>query len=279
MRRMFAIVVLSTGLTAAATTADAYVSYGQDLRFVADTSATNSSGNGTIALCHLVDYASIFFIPVYTAVDSYVLSSDGCTGEDYSELTADNFATLQLAGMIPADVPPVAKAELKDIIAGNALLILGALALFFKLLIAVIRRDGRPSRKAKAPDALAIHSLVAMSQVAVADGKIDAKEIHQIAQILTRLTGRGYDADQISELLNRLNPSSADLEHVGQDLSEKDRQIVLEAALNIAVADGEIHPNEYAVVSDLAQQLRIGADQFRSAMARISTHLQTVQPA
>nr|WP_245581515.1 TerB family tellurite resistance protein [Octadecabacter arcticus] len=56
-----------------------------------------------------------------------------------------------------------------------------------------------------------------------------------------------------------------------------DRQIVLEAALNIAVADGEIHPHEYAVVSELAQRMRIGADQFRSALARISVHLQIVQ--
>ncbi|MDB4053954.1 TerB family tellurite resistance protein [Octadecabacter sp.] len=55
--------------------------------------------------------------------------------------------------------------------------------------------------------------------------------------------------------------------------------MVLEAALNIAVADGEIHPHEYAVVSELAQRMRIGADQFRSALARISAHLQTVQPA
>jgi hypothetical protein len=59
----------------------------------------------------------------------------------------------------------------------------------------------------------------------------------------------------------RLNPSPSDIEQVGRDLSDKDRQIVLEAALNNAVADGEIHPNEYAVVSELAA-LRIGADQF-----------------
>ena len=125
---------------------------------------------------------------------------------------------------------------------------------------------------------LAIHSLVAMSQVAIADGRIDDAEVHQIAQILTRLTGKGYGPQQVMEMLQRLNPSAADLAQVGQDLSEKDRQIVLEAALNIAVADGEIHPNEYAVVSDLAQRMRIGSDQFRSAMARISAHLQTVQP-
>jgi hypothetical protein len=45
-------------------------------------------------------------------------------------------------------------------------------------------------------------------------------------------------------MLNKLNPSSSDIEQVRQDLSDKDRQIALEAALNFPVADGEIHLNE-----------------------------------
>ena len=278
MRKLFTMIALSFGLTAAATTADAYISYGEDLRFVAETNVPNANGVGKVALCHLVDFASLVSLPVYTSVNSYVLSSDQCTGANYSELSLDNFAVMQTAGLIPADIPAIAKADLQSLIMGNALLILGVVAVIFKLLFSALNRGG-VSRKAKAPDALAIHSLVAMSQVAIADGKIDAAEIRHIAQILTRLTGRAYDPEQVTELLNRLNPSASDLEQVGQDLSEKDRQIVLEAALNIAVADGEIHANEYAVVSDLAQHMRIGADQFRSAMARISAHLQTMNPA
>ncbi|MCF2906619.1 TerB family tellurite resistance protein [Octadecabacter sp. CECT 8868] len=160
-------------------------------------------------------------------------------------------------------------------IQNNIWLVAGALGL---LICVIVLKNLIGRRTEKAPDALAIHSLVAMSQVAIADGRIDDAEVRQIAQILTRLTGTSYGPDQVMEMLQRLNPSAADLEQVGQDLSLKDREIVLEAALNIAVADGEIHANEYAVVSELAQRMRIGADQFRSAMARISAHLQTVQP-
>ncbi|MBU2991762.1 TerB family tellurite resistance protein [Octadecabacter sp. 1_MG-2023] len=160
-------------------------------------------------------------------------------------------------------------------IQSNIWLIAGVLGL---LICVIVLKKLIGGRAEKAPDALAIHSLVAMSQVAIADGRIDDAEVRQIAQILTRLTGTSYGPDQVMEMLQRLNPSAADLEQVGQDLSKKDREIVLEAALNIAVADGEIHANEYAVVSELAQRMRIGADQFRSAMARISAHLQTVQP-
>ena len=91
---------------------------------------------------------------------------------------------------------------------------------------------------------LAIHSLVAMSQVAIADSRIDEAEVHHIANILTRLTVRSYAAQQVTDMLKKLNPSSSDIEQVRQDLSDKDRQIVLEATLNFPVADGEIHLNE-----------------------------------
>jgi uncharacterized membrane protein YebE (DUF533 family) len=95
---------------------------------------------------------------------------------------------------------------------------------------------------------------MAMSQVAIADGRLDDAEVHHIANILTRLTGTPRATTDHRYMLNKLNPSPSDIEQVGRDhISDKDRQIVLEAALNIAVADGEIHPNEYAVVSELAR--------------------------
>jgi uncharacterized tellurite resistance protein B-like protein len=196
----------------------------------------------------------------------------------YRDLSSENFQDLQAAGMIPADLPAVPKMALTDLIAGHAWIILGAFGLMMRGMAMI--GSGRPrKRKAPAPDALAIHSLVAMSQVAVADGRIDDAEIRQISSILTRLTGKGYSMAQVSQLLAQLSPSPSDMAQVGQDLSDADRQIVLEAALNIAVADGEIHPSEYAVVSDLAQRMRIGSDQFRSALNRIAAHLQTVQTA
>lgn len=276
MRRFFLMIALAAGLTSIAASAQAGAGrWGQDLRFVADTTIP---GGSRVSLCHLVDFASFLFVPVYTTVEGYALSNDGCTGETYSDLTHENFQILQAAGMIPADVPATPALPLKDLIAGHAWLILGALGLTLRGM-AMLGSGRRRNRKAPAPDALAIHSLVAMSQVAVADGRIDDAELRQISSILTRLTGKGYSMAQVSQLLAQLSPSPSDMAQVGQDLSEADRQIVLEAALNIAVADGEIHPSEYAVVSDLAQRLRIGSDQFRGALNRIAAHLQTVQTA
>ena len=277
MRKFISTAVLLIGLTTATSANAGAARWGTDLRFVAETSIPTAGGAGMMSLCHYVDFADFIFVPAYTRLKGYALSSDGCTGDSFREVTPENFVALQQAGMISTDLPTTPTVDLKSLLRGHAWLIAVGVGLFFKGLMAVADRRRGP-RRAKSPDALAIHSLVAMSQVAIADGRIDDAEVHQIAQILTRLTGKSYGPAQITDLLARLNPSASDLDQVGQDLSEKDRQIVLEAALNIAVADGEIHPNEYAVVSDLAQRMRIGADQFRSAMARISAHLQAVHP-
>ena len=276
MRKFLPILALAFGLTTTATTADARISYGEDLRFVAETTIPAAQGT-SVSLCHLVSYANALFVPVYTSVKTYVLSPDGCTGDSYRTLSAEQFSAMQSAGLISADLPASPSANIKDWIWGHAWLIVAAVGILFKMLMVLADRRRR-RRKSGAPDALAIHSLVAMSQVAIADGRIDDTEVQQISSILTRLTDTSYGPQQVMDLLSKLNPTPSDIDQIGEGLSEKDRQIVLEAALNIAVADGEIHPNEYAVVSDLAQRMRIGADQFRSALARISAHLQAVQP-
>lgn len=250
--------------------------YGTDLHFVAETTIPSPGNGQTIALCHLVDYMHVLFVPVYTIVEGYALATDNCASDTYRDLTAENLADLQAAGFIDASIPAKPQVTLADLAWGHAWLIAGALGLLYRGL-SLLPRGRR--RRAATPDNLAIHSLVAMSQVAVADGHIDDREIRQISSILTRLTGQGYSIEQVSELLQQLNPSPNDLAQVGQDLSDADRQIVLEAALNIAVADGEIHPSEYAVVSDLARRMLIGADAFRGALNRISAHMQTMQPA
>lgn len=277
MKQIATIIALALGL-AAATTAEAGAGrWGNDLRFVAETTVPAQGGIGTLALCHRVDFAELVFVPVYTRIEGYALSPEGCAGDLYRDLTVEQLAQFQSVGMIARDVPLVPSADFKSLVWGHMWLILGAAGLLARGVGMVA--SGRIPRKDKAPDMLAIHALVAMSQVAIADGRIEDKEVHQIAMILTRLTGKSYGPAQVFDMLQRLNPSNRDLEQIGLDLSDRDRQIVLEAALNIAVADGEIHASEYAVVSDLAQRMRIGADQFRSALGRISAHLQTVRPA
>lgn len=271
MRSFAPLIALTFGLLATTASAQGAASVG--LQYVSETSIEGA--NGPLSLCHRVDQKQILSVPIYTRLPGYAVSADACTGGEFRALTAQDVASLQAEGLIPASLPITPKASLQDTLVGHTGFILGGLGLL-ALIGAALRL--RPRGKSRSKDMLAIHSLVAMSQVAIADGRIEDGEVRNIANILTRLTGTAYAPAQVMDMLSQLNPSASDLAEVGQDLSDKDREIVLEAALNIAVADGDIHPNEYAVVSELAQRMRIGADQFRAAMARISAHLQTVQP-
>jgi len=245
--------------------------WGTDLRFVASTTIP-ANGGQTLSLCHLVDTMEILFVPVYTVVEGYALAKDNCSSDSYGDLSNAQLASLKADGLVAADIPDTPQLNPTQFAWGHAWLIFGALALVFRGLMFLMSRNGR-SRRKNVRDTLATHALIAMSQVAVADGRIDQSEIKSISALLARLTGRGYSMDQVSDLLSRLAPSRDDLAQVGQDLSQKDRQIVLEAALSIAAADGEIHPSEYAVISDLAQRMAISADQFRTTLARASAHL------
>ncbi|MBT8412334.1 MAG: TerB family tellurite resistance protein [Octadecabacter sp.] len=276
MTRIASIIALTLGLTAATTAHAGAAGRGNDLRFVAETTVPAQGSTETMSLCHLVDVMDVLYVPVYSRIEGYALSPTGCTGDTYQALTLEQLAQFQAVGMISSDIPLVPSTDFKSLIWGHMWLVLIGFGLLARG-IGLIASARKP-RGDKAPDPLAIHALVAMSQVAVADGGIDAAEVRQIAAILTRLTGTSYSPEQVVDMLNQLNPTHNDLEQVGLDLSDADRQIVLEAALNIAVADGEIHATEYAVVSELAERMRIGADQFRSALGRISAHLQTIQP-
>jgi len=254
MRQLLKMPAFGLCLVVASPADAAFGRWGTDLRFVADTTIPANDGQA-ISLCHLVDTVEILFVPVYTVVEGYALAKDNCTSDTYGDLSNAQLASLKADGLVAADIPDTPQLNPTQFAWGHAWLIVGALALVFRGFMFLTSRNGR-SRRKNVPDALATHALIAMSQVAVADGHIDQSEIKSISALLTRLA-----------------PSRADLAQVGQDLSQNDRQIVLEAALSIAVSDGEIHPSEYAVVSDLAQQMAIGADQFRTTLARASAHL------
>ncbi len=276
MKRYAPILALALGLTAA-TAANADVGrWGSELRYVADTTVPTSAASGVASLCHIVESAEFLSLPVYTRTTGYSLSPVGCSVNLSRKLSMEEFVDLQIGGYIPQDIPIIATSDITSRLWGHAWLVFGGLAVV--LAAARITMGARKPRRAPTPDALAIHSLVAMSQVAIADGRIEDGEVLQIAHILTRLTGKSYGPGQVMEMLKTLNPSASDLAQVGEDLSDKERQIVLEAALNIAAADRDIHPTEYAVVSELAQRMRIGSDQFRTTLARLSAHLQTVRP-
>lgn len=205
MRHILLFSTLAFGLFLTANAAQARGSIGQwgnDLHHVADTQIPSlTDPNRSIAVCHLVNYMHVLFVPVYTQIEGYALSNDGCEGEMYRDLSSENLADLQASGLVDPALPASPRLTLKALIWGHAWIIVAVVAALFKLAIWWRSRPTHRGASKAQPDTLAIHSLVAMSQVALADGSIDDREIRQISSILTRLTGRGYSVEQVADLL------------------------------------------------------------------------------
>lgn len=270
---LIAVLPLMVGLAAPSAIQAGVLTQRETLRFVAHTAIPPTDSATSISLCHSIDQTALLGLPVYTQTKGYALAEYKCAAGTAQDLSAQHLADLQAAGFVSASLPSEAKANLVQFFWGHAVLVLMGLLLFARSIINIIRHERRT--KPASPDALALHSLVAMSQVAVADGSLETPKKQQISQILTRLTGQFYTVEHVSDLLDRLAPSADDLADVGLNLSDKDRQIVLEAALNVAVSDGHIQPKEYEIVTYLAERMRIGAEPFRSALRRIAGHLHT----
>jgi uncharacterized tellurite resistance protein B-like protein len=247
---------------------------GEKLVFVSPSSIPidlNAPSGGNMSICHLVDTMSIVFVPLYTSVQSYVLSDQNCEGDTFYNISQEQFASFQAMVLIPADLPAEPKLSVSQLIFGHAFIIFVAMGLFFKLLINFRSRPRKPKVSSEA----VMQTMAAMCHMSTVDGDVDENEIREISAIMMRLTGRKVSFAEVSNLLRDMQNDPIDPSLLGRDLKKGENLIVLEAALNIAVADGRMDPSEYALIQEIAQALRISGADFRDALARIAGHLST----
>ena len=109
-----------------------------------------------------------------------------------------------------------------------------------------------------------------MSHVAISDGDVDDREVTHIAGVLTDLTGRRYPPTRVRDMIYQVQSHIGDIDALGEGLSEAECRIVMESALRVAVADGQINRSAYQQISKIAHRLCIGRADFRDALARIA---------
>ncbi|HKL69149.1 TerB family tellurite resistance protein [Salibaculum sp.] len=243
--------------------------WGKDLILLSGTEIPTGSG-GTYALCHLVETMTIAFIPVHTTIKSYALSDADCVGTAYRSLSAEDVAQGQAVGALPTDLPVTPQLTPQALVFGHAGPIVLTGALLFLVLTLLIHKRLKRGRRRRISDTLAINALAAMTHVAISDGDVDDREVSHIAGILGRLTGRDYDLGRVRDMIGQVQSHIGDIDALGEGLTEDECRIVLESALHVAVADGQIHPSEYRQVSHIAHRLHIGGADFRDALARIA---------
>lgn len=92
-----------------------------------------------------------------------------------------------------------------------------------------------------------LNSMLAM---ACADGTVDNVELEAIANIMTHLTGTGYEVEEVVDALNRAGPLDLDniIERLPGSLSEEGVALVMKSLYMIASVDGVIDDGELDLI-------------------------------
>lgn len=279
---------LSLGVAAAATalfftasSAEAGVPYGyfEEMTFVSETGVYSSTGTPNLALCRISTKYHLGYVGFWRNEVGYVLSDSECLEDGFYRLSTEDMAAYQETGLISAQVPTVAALTSKDIASGFAGTFLLVLALFFKGTIEL--REFFSRRRRKGSSTAAVNTLAAMCHIAKADGEIDPAEVEMIAAVVFEKTGRQFSIQQIAQMIEMTedNLDPEDYVGFGDGLNEEERERLLEAALIVAVADGEIHTAEHSLMMNLARGLNIPAAKFRKTLQSVADELAGLSPS
>ncbi len=264
-----------------ASAAEAGVPYGyyEEMTFVSETGVYSSAGNPNLSLCRISTKYHFGYIGFWRNEAAYVLSDSQCFEDGFYHISPEDMAAYQQTGLIPADIPTTAALSTKEIASGFSGTFLLVLALFFKGTIEL--REFMTRRRRSGSPTAAVNTLAAMCHIAKADGEIDPAEVEMIGAVLFEKTGRQFSIKQIAQMIemteDHLNPE--DYAGFGEGLSEAERERLLEAALIVAVADGEIHAAEHSLMMNLARGMNIPAAKFRKTLQNVAEELAGITPS
>ncbi|MCY1125735.1 TerB family tellurite resistance protein [Frigidibacter sp. RF13] len=103
-----------------------------------------------------------------------------------------------------------------------------------------------------------------LCHAAKADGQIDDREVSVIANIIPQLTGTPVSREIVAEMARLADPrlSPSGFKAFGKGLRSEQRELIVQSALMVVSADGQVSPKEQAFISGLVQGLEITRDRF-----------------
>ncbi|WP_052700927.1 tellurite resistance TerB family protein [Loktanella sp. S4079] len=268
MKNIAAALFLLVSFGTSAQAADFGVARVDGLEFVAETRIPDPDDQ-FMSLCYLTEDLMIMGLRITSDITSYALSNDGCT-ETYEQLySEDKIIAAQALNLIPAEVDPVARNDWE-----RNLSVYGVIAAVCLALIAVIIRRMKsllgydpngPMRKKAAQRILS-----AMCHMAKCDGIVDAKEIAHIRSTAKRLTGRDYPSSEVIQIADSIDMSHGldenDFIAFGKGLRDREKDMMMEGVLTVALASNRMQPNEHAFASELAYGLGMPGEDFRRVL-------------
>ncbi|MDO6588669.1 TerB family tellurite resistance protein [Loktanella sp. D2R18] len=219
-----------------------------------------------MSLCYVTDDLVVFGIVLTSDVQGYALASDGCE-TSYDQLySEDKIVAAQALGLIPAEINPVAGNDWKHKLGIYGLLLsgcLGLIAVIIRRVKSLLGYDLRGPMRKKA----ALRILSAMCHMAKCDGIVDSIELTHIRKTIRRLTGRNYPTSEVIQMVDSIDMSAGLDEHhfiaFGKGLRDREKDLMMQGILSVAIASGRLIPVEHAFATELAYGLGIPGEDFR----------------
>lgn len=278
MKKLIAALLISSAFATPAQAARGAAIHGwsEKLLFVAETNIPGES------LCHLVKENHAMFLPYWTSSLGYAIASNGCDTDSYMALTPDMLKSFQETGLIPKDISPEINVPMADRFVNFSVLGVGAGLVLFGLGSKSGRRSApkrvsgkqvsRGNRSQLLPALIDV--MCAMSMI---DGNVDQKEVAVISDVYQKMTGRKITIEQIAKHFQSIN-GPVDFNHIADVFNATEREILLEAAIRVATADGRIEDAEYEFIGDMTEAFDFGAEQIRNIMAHMQQVTESKQP-
>lgn len=233
----------------------------EELQFVAPTAM-----NG-VSLCLLVKKSHIFYLPYWTEAKGYGLARNNCDVEEFFGLSSADLASYQANGIISPTVSRTPTLPAQARVMNYGFMGLGgalALAAF-----SARRRLGGAERQQKKTLALQNAMIEVMCAMALADGDVDQNELRVMAAIVQTITGRTITLKEVMQKFQQVN-TSIDFHQMEAVFSHEEHELLLEAAIRIASADGRVDDSEYEFMHDMMTAFNIGDVQMQRITERLS---------
>ena len=240
--------------------------YFEDLEFVTGTNAA-VSGQADLALCHTTDDIRLLGYTLLSNITGYALATDNCEGDITRRLSIADVGTAKASGLIPEDVPLVAKNDVRRNLTNYGLwlaIILGLVAVIIRRVKSLLGYDLRgPLRRMTTQKIVS-----AMCHVGQCDGIIDSREIALIRKTAQRLTRRAIRTTDIVKAADKTKDklSEEDFIAFGRGLRDGEKDVMMQGVFYVALASGRLYPAEYDFLTGLAHGIGMPGEDFRRVM-------------
>jgi uncharacterized tellurite resistance protein B-like protein len=251
----------------------------EQMSYVAATKMS-APGGAPFSLCHLTRKSHVLYLGYWRASLGYVLSDAGCdAGAAFYQIDAQGVGDARAAGLLPRTTPDTARMSLPDLVTGFAGLGLLAALLAGLSGARLMRRRNLMIRQEilNISDPAVFGFIDAMCHAARADQRTGDDEIAHILHVARDLTGLDYTEAHIRAAIvhcPRLSQAH-DFRRFGRGMTLGQRQMILQGALAVVAADGDMAPAEKRFLKAMAKGMGLAKPEVEAVVARAFARLRS----